>query len=75
MDAPARLHSDAVAKPLPIDEVAQMIGVSRRTMFRLIRDLGIQRHRLPGGGKAVYLDPDEVRRKRQPRPVEERSDD
>lgn len=67
--APAGLHSDAVATPLPLDEVARMVGVSRRTMYRLIRELDIQRHRMPGGGKAIYLDPDEVKRKRKPKPV------
>lgn len=71
-DAAARLHSDAVATPKKLDEVAAMIGVSRRTMFRLIRELKLTRHTVPGGGKAIYLDPDEVRRKRRPRPIDDR---
>lgn len=49
-----------------------MIGVSRRTMFRLIAELNLTRHTVPGGGKAIYLDPDEVRRKRRPRPIDDR---
>lgn len=46
-----------------------MFRVSRRTMFRLIEELGLQRHRMPGKGKGTYLDPDEVRRKWKPKPV------
>ena len=74
IDAAVRLHSDPVATPKRLDEVAAMIGVSRRTMFRLIGELKLTRHKVPGGGKAIYLDPDEVRRKRRPKPVEERRD-
>lgn len=72
IDVAARLHSDAVATPQPIDDVAKLFGVSRRTMFRLIDEYRIQRHRMPGKGKGTYLDPDEVRRKWKPKPAKER---
>lgn len=52
-----------------------MFHVSRRTMFRLIHRLDLQKHTMPGGGKAIYLDPDEVRRKRKPQPVEDKGDE
>jgi hypothetical protein len=70
IDAAARLHSNAVATPRKLDEVAAMVGVSRRTMFRLIAELGLTKYTVPGGGKAIHLDVDEVRRKRRPKPVE-----
>lgn len=72
--AELRLDSDSVATPRPIDEVAKMFGISRRTMYRLVDELKLTKHRMPGGGKMTYLDPDEVRRKRRPKPVEERGD-
>lgn len=64
----------AMAAPLPLDEVASQIGVSRRTMWKLIRSLGLTRHRMPGGGKTTYIDPEELRRKRQPKPVQSKTD-
>ena len=68
IDIDADLECDAVATPKPIDEVAEQLGLSRRTLQRLIDKLGLTIYKVPGGGKRIYLDPDEVRRKRRPRP-------
>lgn len=75
MDVAVQLHSGPMATPKPIDEVAAMFGLSRRTMYRLVRELRLTKHRMPGGGKKTYLDPDEVRRKRRPKPVDGPSED
>ncbi len=66
---PIRVDSRTMAKPRPLSEVAAALGVSRSTMWGLIRTLGLTKYRMPGGGKKVYLDLDEVRRKRRARPV------
>lgn len=62
MDATWVLSSGVVAKPRPLDDVAADMGMSRRTMWRLVKALGIQKHRYPGDRRA-HIDPDEVRRK------------
>lgn len=62
------LESALMATPRPLVEVGRMFGKSRATMFRLARDLDLTKYRMPGGGKGVYLDPDEVRRKLRPQP-------
>ena len=66
--APASVDSWTMATPRPLVEVAKMLGISRSTMWKLVAELDLTKHRLPGGGKTVYLDPDEVRQKRKPRP-------
>ncbi len=65
---PIPLDSGTMATPRPLAEVARMFGMSRSTMWRLVAELELTKYTVPGGGKAVYLDPDEVRRKRRPRP-------
>jgi len=75
MDATWVISSGVVAKPRPLDDVAADLGMSSRTMWRLVKALGIQKHRYPGDRRA-HIDPDEVRRKmakpgpwdRKPRP-------
>lgn len=71
--APGRVDSRTMATPRPLVEVAGMLGVSRSTMWKLVRELKLTKYTVPGGGKTVHLDPDEVRRKRRhrPKPVEE----
>lgn len=58
-----------MAEPRPLLDVARELGVSRSTLWKLVRELGVKKYTQPGGGKAVYLDIDEVRAKRRPRPV------
>ena len=70
IDIDADLECDAVATPKPIDEVAEQLGLSRRTLQRLIGQLELTVYKMPGGGKRIYLDLDEVRRKRRPKPVD-----
>ncbi len=66
----APVESRTMAKPRPLVEVAEMFGVKRSTMWKLVRELALTKYTVPGGGKTIHLDPDEVRRKRQARPVE-----
>jgi transposase-like protein len=52
-----------MGRPLPIDEVAAEFGVSRRTIWNWVHDLGLTRYTFPGTRGRTFLDPDEVRRK------------
>jgi len=63
-----------MAEPIPLLEVAKLLGVSRSTMWSLVSELGLTKHRKLGKGKTTYLDLDEVHRKWKARPIEGRQD-
>lgn len=69
--AEVALDSLPMATPLPLHEVAKQIGVSDRTMWKMIRRYSLTKFRKIGMGKTVHIDPDELRRKWKPQRVEE----
>lgn len=67
------LDSRVMATPKPLPEVASEFQVSARTMWAWATQFGLTKYQMPGKGKTVYLDSDEVRRKvrampRRPKP-------
>ncbi len=62
-----------LARLLPIDEAAAQEGVSRTTIYRLIRLGLLRKYRAPGVDRRTYIDADalrEVRTHPPLRPVE-----
>lgn len=61
----AQLRLDSgleVARPRPAAEVAEMFGISERTLRRYQKRLKLTPRTVPGKGKLVHYDPDEVRK-------------
>lgn len=52
-----------------LDQAAKQLGVSRRTISQWISDRKIRAYTIPGD-KHRYVDMDEVKKFRQPRPIE-----
>jgi hypothetical protein len=64
---------DELARLLPIDDAAVQEGVSRTTIYRLIRLGLLKKYRAPGVDRRTYVDADllrEVRTHPPLRPVE-----
>jgi excisionase family DNA binding protein len=64
--------------PMPtwrhLDDAAQEVGVSRRTLNRWIADGLLRVYRVPGDRRRM-VDLDEIEKLRQPRPIEKPPDD
>lgn len=59
-------------KLIPLQQAVADFDVSQATLFRWLQDGRLTRYRQPGKGNVTYLDPAELRRELQPRPVKKR---
>jgi len=56
-DTPPEVVSEPrIGRSVSLDHAAQMLGVSRRTIYNRIRDGRLQTIRTPGGSQRVLLD-------------------
>jgi hypothetical protein len=65
-------HGDRVAAGgdlATLDHAARQLGVSRRTLARWLTASGVKAYTIAGDGRR-YVDMDEPRRLREPKPVE-----
>ena len=60
---------DDLAKLLPIDEAAAQEGVSRTTIYRLLRLGLLKKYRAPGVDRKTYIDADALRQVRANPPL------
>jgi predicted DNA-binding transcriptional regulator AlpA len=60
-----------LARLLPIDEVVSQEGVSRTTIYRLIKLGLLKKYRSPGVDRRTYIDADVLRRVREHPPLKE----
>lgn len=60
---------DELPKLLPIDDAAAQEGVSRTTIYRLIRLGHLKRFRAPGVDRRTYVDADALRQVRASPPL------
>jgi hypothetical protein len=54
---------------IPLQQAIADFRVSQATLFRWLQDGRLTRYRQPGAGNVTLLDPAELRRLLQPRPV------
>jgi excisionase family DNA binding protein len=60
---------DDLANLLPIDEAAALEGVSRTTIYRLLRLGLLKKYRAPGVDRKTYIDADVLREVRTHPPL------
>jgi excisionase family DNA binding protein len=60
---------DDLAKLMPIDEAAAREGVSRTTIYRLLRLGHLKKYRSPGVDRKTYIDADALREVREHPPL------
>jgi len=53
---PEVVSEPRIGRSVSLDHAAQMLGVSRRTIYNRIRDGRLQTIRTPGGSQRVLLD-------------------
>jgi excisionase family DNA binding protein len=53
---PEAVSEPRIGRSVSLDHAAQMLGVSRRTIYNRIRDGRLQTIRTPGGSQRVLLD-------------------
>ena len=53
---PGAVSEPRIGRSVSLDHAAQMLGVSRRTIYNRIRDGRLQTIRTPGGSQRVLLD-------------------
>ena len=53
---PEGLSKPRIGRSVSLDHAAQLLGVSRRTIYNRIRDGRLQTIRTPGGSQRVLLD-------------------
>ena len=53
---PGTVTEPRIGRSVSLDHAAQMLGVSRRTIYNRIRDGRLQTIRTPGGSQRVLLD-------------------
>ena len=54
--SPEAVSEPRIGRSVSLDHAAQMLGVSRRTIYNRIRDGRLQTIRTPGGSQRVLLD-------------------
>jgi excisionase family DNA binding protein len=54
--SPEVVSEPRIGRSVSLDHAAQMLGVSRRTIYNRIRDGRLQTIRTPGGSQRVLLD-------------------
>jgi hypothetical protein len=62
-------YVDELARLLPIDDAATEEGVSRTTIYRLIRLGLLKKFRAPGVDRKTYIDADKLREVRKHPPL------
>jgi excisionase family DNA binding protein len=60
---------DEVARLLTVDDAATEEGVSRTTIYRLIRLGHLKKYRAPGVDRRTYIDADKLREVRESPPL------
>ena len=71
--APNAFNEPHIGRSVSLDHAAQLLGVSRRTIYNRIRDGRLQTIRTLGGSQRVLLESMRVVRRHTPAPFDRRT--